>query len=109
MAGRFTKITNNWNWVEQRDVSGKDLLLALSHFSYCKSRGKILIVDIQGWTSRDKTGATFLTDPQIHTKDKKGFGTANKGAEGFKEFWASQHPACNRICVTLGLLRPEGC
>jgi len=106
MAGSFTKISNNLSWVEKGDVAGKDLLLALSHFSYCASKGRIIIVDIQGWTSRDKTGATFLTDPQIHTRDKRGFGTANKGREGFDEFWASQHPKCNDICFKLDLTRP---
>ena len=107
MAGNFTKITNNLSWVEQGDVQGKDLLLALSHFSFCASRGRILIVDIQGWTSRDQSGATFLTDPQIHTRDKKGFGTANRGMQGFNQFWASQHPTCSGICTKLGLKRPN--
>ena len=106
MAGNFTKITNNLSWVEQRDVHGKDLLLAFSHFSYHASKCRIIIVDIQGWTSRDKSGATFLTDPQIHTIDKLGYGTANRGKEGFDEFWASQHPKCNDICTKLGLKRP---
>ena len=107
MAGKFTKISNNLSWVRQGDVAGKDLLLALGHFSYCASRGRIIIVDIQGWTSQDKTGATFLTDPQIHSKDKKGYGTANKGQRGFDEFWASQHPKCNDICRKLGLRHPK--
>ena len=107
MAGSFTKITNNFNWVVRGDVQGKDLLLAFSHFSYCSSDGKILIVDIQGWTSEDKTGGTFLTDPQIHTKNKRGFGTANRGLEGFKNFWSLLHPECNDICKELELKRPS--
>ena len=107
MAGDFTKITNNLNWVVQGDVQGKDLLLAFSHFSYCASKGTLIVVDIQGWTSQDQRGLTFLTDPQIHTKDKKGYGTANRGQEGFNKFWQILHPQCNHICALLNLSRPQ--
>ncbi len=107
MAGNFTKLTNNWSFVEKDDVQGKDLLLAFSHFSFCASDGKSIIVDIQGWTSEDKSGATFLTDPQIHTWDKKGFGTANRGKLGFQQFFQSQHAECNEICRALKLARPR--
>ncbi|XP_065066391.1 uncharacterized protein LOC135692242 isoform X1 [Rhopilema esculentum] len=106
MAGSFTKITNNFKWVIKDNIQGKELLLAFSHFSYCISNGKMLIVDIQGWTSDDNSGVTFLTDPQIHTPDKKGFGSANRGLDGFSEFWASQHPKCNDVCKALSLKRP---
>ena len=106
MAGSFTKITNNFKWVNKDNVQGKELLLAFSHFSYCISNGKMLIVDIQGWTSDDNSGVTFLTDPQIHTPDRKGFGSANRGLAGFSEFWASQHPKCNDVCKALFLKRP---
>ncbi len=107
MAGNFVKITNNYTHVTRGKVQGKDLLLAFSHFSYCASQGNIIIVDIQGWTSPDQSGGTFLTDPQIHTHQKKGFGTANRGADGFKQFWVSQHPKCNDICKALNLERPD--
>eukprot|EP00794_Sanderia_malayensis_P009178 gene9178-10152_t len=106
MFGNFTRITNNWTFVNPGDVHGKDLLLAFSHFSFCSSKGKLIIVDIQGWTSEDESGATFLTDPQIHTRDKKGFGTANRGLEGFRLFFVSQHSKCNEICKALKLARP---
>eukprot|EP00794_Sanderia_malayensis_P009176 gene9176-10150_t len=107
MSGEFVKISNNFNWIIQGDVPGKDLLMALSHFSYCHSQGKEIVVDIQGWTSEEWEGLTFLTDPQIHTMDRLGFGTANRGKEGFDKFWKEQHPICNRICTMLQLSRPS--
>lgn len=103
IAGEFVKISNNFAWTVQGDVPGKDLLIAFSHFSFCASEGKLIIVDIQGWTSKEKGGQTYLTDPQIHTMDKKGYGTANRGKDGFVKFWTEQHPSCNDICVMLGL------
>ena len=103
IAGEFVKISNNFAWTAQGDVPGKELLMAFSHFSYWSSKGKLIIVDIQGWTSEEKAGQTFLTDPQIHTLDKKGFGTANRGKEGFLKFWTVQHPSCTGICKILGI------
>ena len=97
------KISNNFDWIVQGDVPGKSLLMAFSHFSFCSSAGKLIIVDIQGWTSEERAGQTFLTDPQIHTMDKKGFGTANRGKEGFRKFWTEQHSSCTSICSILGL------
>ncbi len=105
MAGEFVKFSNNFDWIVQGDVPGKDLLMALSHFSYCHSNGKLIVVDIQGWTKEERESLSFLTDPQIHTKDKKGYGTANRGEEGFNKFWKEQHPVCNRICSMLSLYR----
>ena len=103
IAGDFVKISNNFSWTVQGDVPGKELLMAFSHFSYSSSKGKLIIVDIQGWTSEEKGGQTYLTDPQIHTFDKKGFGTANRGKEGFLKYWTEQHPSCTDICKLLKL------
>lgn len=103
IAGEFVKISNNFSWTVQGDVPGKELLMAFSHHSYCSSKGDLIIVDIQGWTSEEKGGQTYLTDPQIHTMDRQGFGTANRGKEGFLKFWTEQHPTCNGICEMLGL------
>jgi len=103
IAGDFVKISNNFAWTVQGDVPGKELLMAFSHFSYFSSKSKLLIVDIQGWTSEERGGQTYLTDPQIHTLDKKGFGTANRGKEGFFKFWTEQHSSCTDICKLLQL------
>eukprot|EP00794_Sanderia_malayensis_P006371 gene6371-7103_t len=103
MFGNFEKITNNMDHVVKEDVSGKNLLLAFSHFSYCKSKGELIVVDIQGWTSQDKRGFHFLTDPQIHTIDRRGYGTGNLGRKGMNSFWQKQHKVCNEVCRSLNL------
>ena len=104
--GNFTKITNNWGFVD-RDGQGSKLLLAFSHFTSEKSNQSLLIVDHQGWTSSDHLSTTFLTDPQIHSVDKKRFGIGNLGQEGIEKFWKDVHRECNEICLQLGLRRPQ--
>ena len=44
------------------------------------------------------------TDPQIHSKDSKGFGKGNLGVEGMLKFFQTHH--CNAICRHL-LLPPH--
>ena len=106
MAGDFRKITNNLNWTEEDGTERKDFLLAFSHFSYCESNENLIVVDIQGWTSQEKKGVTFLTDPQIHKRDKDGKGPRIQGKDAFQEFWKAIHPSCNEICKLLSLKRP---
>lgn len=104
--GDFTKLTNNWSFVDKKG-QGSKLVLAFSHFTYEKSNRTLLIVDHQGWTSSDHVSTTFLTDPQIHCVDKKFFGTGNLGVRGILKFWEDMHTECNDICWQLGLQRPD--
>jgi hypothetical protein len=46
-----------------------------SHFTYVKSKGEFLVVDLQGW--RDETNESIVyifTDPLVHSKKREGFG-----------------------------------
>ena len=106
MAGEFVKVSNNLG-IARTDRRGADLLLAFSHFTFQASNQELIIVDIQGWTPKDSSGCTFLTDPQIHSKIYNCFGIGNLRHRGFEQFWKKMHPTCNRICTGLGLVRPE--
>ena len=46
LHGDFIKLTNNFAYADLKH-HGKDLATALSHFSYCESKGTLMIVDIQ--------------------------------------------------------------
>eukprot|EP00669_Euglena_mutabilis_P014533 TRINITY_DN964_c1_g1_i1.p1 TRINITY_DN964_c1_g1~~TRINITY_DN964_c1_g1_i1.p1 ORF type:complete len:282 (+),score=108.51 TRINITY_DN964_c1_g1_i1:36-848(+) len=91
LPGKYTKHSNNFGFVSEED---RNTPQAFSHFSYCKSKGDLLICDIQG--VQDK-----YTDPQIHSKDGKGFGKGNMGIEGMLKFFQTHR--CNSICRALSL------
>ncbi|KAK4207135.1 alpha kinase vwkA [Rhypophila decipiens] len=69
---------------------------ALSHFTFERSKGQLLISDLQGV-------GRMLTDPAIHSKDPERFKLAdtNLGESGFKFFFATH--VCNDVCKKLGL------
>eukprot|EP00742_Colponemidia_sp_Colp-10_P006569 GILJ01007040.1.p1 GENE.GILJ01007040.1~~GILJ01007040.1.p1 ORF type:complete len:704 (-),score=29.21 GILJ01007040.1:359-2413(-) len=67
---------------------------AFSHYSFEKSDGKILIVDIQGVD-------TAYTDPQVHSYIGTGFGDGDHALDGLTWFFATHR--CNRLCEALGL------
>eukprot|EP01001_Neometanema_parovale_P006578 NODE_2930_length_1312_cov_131.705635_g2781_i0.p1 GENE.NODE_2930_length_1312_cov_131.705635_g2781_i0~~NODE_2930_length_1312_cov_131.705635_g2781_i0.p1 ORF type:complete len:375 (-),score=54.88 NODE_2930_length_1312_cov_131.705635_g2781_i0:125-1249(-) len=91
MSGSFKKHSNNYGFVSYDD---RNTPQAFSHFTYCRSGGKLLICDIQGVGDR-------YTDPQIHSRDGRGFGKGNMGYEGMLHFFKTHH--CNSICEYLGL------
>ena len=102
----FDKLTNNLSWVKNGGTGNvSKLVLAFSHFTYEISKGTLLITDHQGWSSDDHLSTTFLTDPQIHSVDKKQFGAGNLGMHGIKRFWQDMHVKCNEICRQLRLTR----
>ena len=100
----FIKLTNNFAYADLKH-HGKDLATALSHFSYCESKGTLMIVDIQGWLPREGTGVIYLTDPQFHTVGSERFSPYDYQEMGMKKFWQHVHPHCNDICRAIGLER----
>lgn len=85
-----------------------------SHFTYAASKGKLMIVDIQGW---DVDGKVIFTDPQIHTRSFKGtsahrngdalfrrYSVANFGKSGMCRFLLSHE--CTDTCRNCGLKPP---
>jgi elongation factor 2 kinase len=67
---------------------------AFSHFTFQASRGRLIIVDIQGVLD-------LYTDPQVHTLEGTGYGEGNLGANGFALFFAGHR--CSPLCAKLGL------
>jgi hypothetical protein len=68
---------------------------AFSHFTFCESDGKMLIVNLQGVRG-------LYTNPQIHTtSDSNIIGVRNEGSQGIQQ-WIQSHK-CNDICKAKGL------
>jgi|ERR1719456_467434 len=92
LDGPYVKHNNNAGHVESQNV--RNTPHAFSHFTWHYSKGKLMVVDIQGV-------ADIYTDPQIHTKDAKGYGAGNLGMEGVKKFFETHQ--CNNLCIGLKL------
>eukprot|EP01012_Entosiphon_sulcatum_P008733 TRINITY_DN1478_c0_g1_i1.p1 TRINITY_DN1478_c0_g1~~TRINITY_DN1478_c0_g1_i1.p1 ORF type:complete len:410 (-),score=59.85 TRINITY_DN1478_c0_g1_i1:224-1408(-) len=94
LKGRYVKHSNNYGFVSPED---RNTPQAFSHWTYCHSKGKLLVCDIQG------VGDLF-TDPQIHSNDGPGifrFGRGDMGIDGIMRFFATHR--CNSICEFLQL------
>lgn len=95
---------------------------AFSHFSYERSRGNFIVVDLQGvFTVKDDGSKVYeLTDPVIHqherlrrrnrgqdrnretsTRKKWDFGRTDRGINGMKAFFETHK--CTDACRLLGL------
>ena len=66
---------------------------AFSHFTFCRTGGEKIVVDVQGV-------GDLLTDPQLHTREGNS-GPGDGGPRGFGLFFATHK--CNRICRRMGL------
>lgn len=77
-----------------RSQQFSQLAQAFSHFTYHVSKGKCIVVDIQGV-------GTYYTDAQIHTHDGRGFGLGNLGLRGIGAFRDSH--ICAKACRALRL------
>jgi hypothetical protein len=84
---------------------------AFSHFSYEKSKGLFMVVDLQGVFSKKSDGQKVyeLTDPVIHQRQsgrhkarkKWDFGRTDRGINGMKAFFETHK--CTDACKYLGL------
>lgn len=99
---------------EYRDVHPKHFPQAFSHFTYEKSKRKLMVVDLQGVFQENKDGSTkyVLTDPVIHKrkqdKHKRSkqletwtFGRTDRGERGMNAFFETHE--CSEVCRLLGL------
>lgn len=90
LEGEFIKYSDNKGSVSTK----RNTPQTFSHFTYEKSKNYLVIVDIQG------VGDCY-TDPQIHTKDREGFGVGNSGKQGIEQFISTHN--CNALCKALNL------
>jgi hypothetical protein len=81
---------------------------AFSHFSYVKSKRKLIIVDLQGVLTVSQEGKEKyeLTDPVIHRRNRKAgrswdFGRTDRGKQGINAFLKTHK--CSEMCKLLGL------
>eukprot|EP01127_Copromyxa_protea_P013863 TRINITY_DN3774_c0_g1_i1.p1 TRINITY_DN3774_c0_g1~~TRINITY_DN3774_c0_g1_i1.p1 ORF type:complete len:262 (-),score=37.76 TRINITY_DN3774_c0_g1_i1:96-881(-) len=99
LPGDHIKWNNNGKYVKSLDEGGLTAQ-AFSHFTWVSSGKSQLIVDIQGVKQAD---SYILTDPAIHTVDKRWASDLNYGENGIKEFFECHK--CNDICRAMGLER----
>jgi hypothetical protein len=102
IEGSYKKFTNNAGYVNYDDPAST--LQAFSHWTYERTNGDMLVVDLQGITIEDNQ-THLLTDPCIHSTNLKRFGRTNLGKQGMKRFF--QTHVCNIICLALKLKRNE--
>jgi hypothetical protein len=96
IAGEYKKYNNNNGWVRDGGVAQlRDAAQAFSHFTWQRTLGRLMVVDLQG------VGCIF-TDPQIHSMDPREFGRGNSSEAGMAAFFCTHK--CNDICAALGLL-----
>lgn len=105
ILGEFVKLSNNAK-VVKTEYKATEYGLAYGHFSYEFSNHKDVVVDLQGWVTGNGKGLIYLTDPQIHSIDRKNV-TTNFGKRGIFYFFNDQHVKCNEICHRLSLTRPS--
>ncbi|UJR38571.1 hypothetical protein I4U23_031237 [Adineta vaga] len=96
--GSYKKFSNNVGYVNQDDPALT--LQAFSHWTYERTNGNMMVVDLQGMDIGDDR-TYLLTDPCIHSTDLMRFGRTNLGKPGIKRFF--QTHVCNSICRALKL------
>lgn len=98
-----------------KPIPDNDFAQAFSHFSYVRSGGRLMVVDLQGTLEIHADGSRefVLTDPAIHKKRNTfhrsfgltlNLGRTDRGRAGMRAFWETH--VCNDACRLLGL-RPR--
>jgi elongation factor 2 kinase len=93
VEGDYVKYSNNSGWV-LGDNHARNTPHAFSHFTFVASRGRLLIVDIQGV-------ANLFTDPVIHSLRGPKFGGGDLGVRGVALFFHSH--VCSPVCEALAM------
>lgn len=92
LPGAYRKHNSNFGYVDVEH--DRNTPQAFSHYTYCQSRGEVIVVDVQGVDD-------MYTDPQFHTKSGAGYGVGNMGVEGMLKFFQTHR--CNAVCRAIGL------
>ncbi|CAE8620968.1 unnamed protein product [Polarella glacialis] len=105
LNGHFVKLNSNAGYVNETDYNEHSMIAqAFSHYTFDKSHGELLVVDLQGICGEVKDDPYFLlTDPQVHSRcgtfDK--FGSGDHGDQGVSTFFNKHR--CGPICKALNL------
>ena len=98
IEGNYVKYNSNCGYVKGETIDDliSEAAQAFSHFTFERSMGHFLVVNLEGVS-------LLLTDPVMHTKDPKIFilTETNLNEDGFKFFFATHQ--CNSFCHRLGL------
>ena len=96
---------------DYKDLQDEYFPQAFSHFTYQKSKGHFMVVDLQGVfrVNADGTKVYELTDPVVHKHRTKRnvatknwtFGRTDRGEMGMKAFFETHK--CTDACKLLGL------
>lgn len=92
LGGKYVKYNSNVGFTDHH----RNTPQAYSHFTFERSGGRLIIVDIQGV-------GDLYTDPQIHSINPESdeFGEGNLGLSGYAYFFHTHQ--CNSICRLLDL------
>jgi len=111
----FKKLSSNLKLYDNKYNKYQIVIEAFSHFTYVHTKGKLIVTDIQGSLSSvnplgDFALSLILTDPCLHTMDRRMFPhTTNHGDIGFKYFFEQHDCTNNAICIALEYFRIRYC
>jgi len=97
---KIQKWNNNCGGIDFVDYS--TTLQAFSHWTYHRTAGRMMVVDLQGVKS-SQGNEYLLTDPAIHYDDIRRCKETrtNFGVKGMREFFRTH--VCSKVCQNLGL------
>eukprot|EP00929_Paragymnodinium_shiwhaense_P091056 TRINITY_DN51102_c0_g1_i2.p1 TRINITY_DN51102_c0_g1~~TRINITY_DN51102_c0_g1_i2.p1 ORF type:complete len:1212 (+),score=347.18 TRINITY_DN51102_c0_g1_i2:229-3864(+) len=109
LHGQYTKLNSNAGFVNESDFhEHSEICQAFSHFTFDRSHGDLLVVDLQGVCAGgsgnpQRPMSMVLTDPQVHTRNRKfeRFGAGDLEEKGVLAFF--QKHVCNSYCEKLRL------
>lgn len=102
LPGVFRKYNGNHGYVDP-DLPDSEIAQAFSHFTFEASRGKHMVLDLQGVhldKGQRRNPHLILTDPQVVSLDRS-FGPGDLGDEGMRAFFRSHR--CGVTCQRMGL------
>lgn len=101
--GSYLKFNNNNGYVNREQEALHPILQTFTHFTYCYSKGLVMVTDVQGVVGRD---CYWLTDPAVHTIEPSKIlkDPTNLGTSGITAFFNTHN--CNICCTRLGLKPP---
>ncbi|EFA77644.1 protein serine/threonine kinase [Heterostelium album PN500] len=102
IEGEYQKFNSNHGWLRKDEDGMNEIIQTFSHWTYQASKGKAMVVDIQG-VKIDK--GYLLTDPAIHCINVRRFGATNLGKPGMIKFFDTHK--CNKHCRELKLVKPS--